>query len=276
MTDGDSILRRAAAAPDDVTARIAAAYHCDAHRTEAEAIDHYDAAWALGVPAAERKEFLLGYGSTLKNVGRLVESERVLRQAVAEFPDDRALPAFLALTLQAADRSNAAVATLLETLLALGDAAPGVAAYGRALSHYAAELAAAPRPCRRALFVLYVADQARSAAFYARALNAEPTLDVPGMTEFRLTGGSRLGLMPERGIVALLGDALPDPAQAAGVPRAETYLLVDDPAACHQRALAAGATELSPLGLRDWGDEAAYSLDPDGHVLIFARQTGDH
>ena len=57
------------------------------------------------------------------------------------------------------------------------------------------------------------------------------------------------------------------------MPRSEVYLRVDDPAACHQRALDAGATELSRLAPRDWGDEAAYSLDPDGHVLIFARPT---
>ena len=35
-------------------------------------------------------------------------------------------------------------------------------------------------------------------------------------------------------------------------------------------ALAAGAKELSPMGLRSWGHLAAYCLDPDGHVLAFA------
>ena len=33
----------------------------------------------------------------------------------------------------------------------------------------------------------------------------------------------------------------------------------------------AGAAELDGLVKRDWGDVAAYSLDPDGHVLAFAR-----
>ena len=47
-------------------------------------------------------------------------------------------------------------------------------------------------------------------------------------------------------------------------------LLVERPADCHARALAAGARELSPLALRNWGHEVAYSLDPDGHVLAFA------
>jgi catechol 2,3-dioxygenase-like lactoylglutathione lyase family enzyme len=119
-------------------------------------------------------------------------------------------------------------------------------------------------------FILYVRDQARSRAFYAATLGSEPTLDVPGMTEFRLREGAILGLMPEAGIRRLLGAALPDPASASGIPRAELYLLVDDPAAYHARALGAGAVELDALAVRDWGHAAAYSLDPDGHVVAFA------
>lgn len=118
--------------------------------------------------------------------------------------------------------------------------------------------------------ILYVLDQAASAAFYRAVLARAPRLDVPGMTEFEV-GGAVLGLMPEAGIKRLLGDALPDPSSARGIPRAELYLLVADPAEHHARALAAGARELSPLGPRDWGHEAAYCFDLDGHVLAFAR-----
>ncbi|MCC6311863.1 MAG: glyoxalase [Trueperaceae bacterium] len=123
-----------------------------------------------------------------------------------------------------------------------------------------------------ALFILYVKDQAASTAFYRAVLGRPPRLDVPGMTEFGLGDQARLGLMPEAGIRQLLGDALPDPARANGVPRSELYLSVPDPAECHRRALAAGATELSPVARRGWGDDAGYSLDPDGHVLAFARR----
>jgi uncharacterized protein len=119
-------------------------------------------------------------------------------------------------------------------------------------------------------FILYVADQARSAAFYAAALGIAPRLDVPGMTEFALPGGAVLGLMPEAAIVRLLGPALPDPAAARGTPRAELYLVVPDAAIRHACALTAGAKELSPMRPRVWGHVAAYSLDPDGHVLAFA------
>ncbi len=118
--------------------------------------------------------------------------------------------------------------------------------------------------------ILYVADQKRSAECYAKILGQTPTLDVPGMTEFKLSEEHILGLMPEKGIQRLLGDKLTDPAQANGVPRAEIYFRVDDPAPPFQRALALGLRELSPIQPRDWGDRAGYVLDPDGHVLAFA------
>ncbi|MEJ5999050.1 VOC family protein [Paucibacter soli] len=119
-------------------------------------------------------------------------------------------------------------------------------------------------------FILYVGDQERSHGFYAAALGRDARLHVPGMSEFELPGGAVLGLMPEQGIRRLLGAALPDPARGAGIPRCELYLLVPEPAQWHARALSAGARELSPLSPRDWGHQAAYSLDPDGHVLAFA------
>jgi hypothetical protein len=124
----------------------------------------------------------------------------------------------------------------------------------------------------KAHFILYVAEQARSAAFYAAVLARAPTLDVPGMTEFELEGGAVLGLMPESGIRALLGERLPNPAAARGAPRAELYLLVASPAPYHERALREGAVELSPLLPRSWGHVASYCLDPDGHVVAFAAE----
>lgn len=122
------------------------------------------------------------------------------------------------------------------------------------------------------LFILYVASQQRSCDFYKKVLGVEPTLDVDGMTEFTLAGGAMLGLMPNSGAKRLLGDKLPDPSTKSGA-RCEVYLIVDDPNSYHRRALANGATELSPLALRGWGDNVAYSLDPDGHVLAFASST---
>jgi len=122
--------------------------------------------------------------------------------------------------------------------------------------------------------ILYVREQGRATEFYAAVLAAAPRLNVPGMTEFDLPGGAVLGLMPVEGIRRLLGETLPDPAAAAGIPRAELYLLVDEPGDWHNRALAGGARELSPIISRDWGHDAGYVLDQDGHVIAFARVSG--
>ncbi|MGK2860095.1 MAG: GNAT family N-acetyltransferase [Thermoanaerobaculia bacterium] len=124
----------------------------------------------------------------------------------------------------------------------------------------------------KAHFILYVGDQRRSTEFYAGVLATSPQLDVPGMTEFALPGGSILGLMPESGIVSLLGAALPDPQLASGIPRSELYLVVPEALPFIVRAMTIGARLLSPLQRRDWGHSAGYLLDPDGHVLAFAEE----
>lgn len=120
-------------------------------------------------------------------------------------------------------------------------------------------------------FILYVHDQKRSTDFYRRVLQIEPTLDVPGMTEFPLGSDSILGLMPEVGIKKLLGSSITDPTQSNGISRAELYLRVTEPAGHYSRALASGAKILSPIQARNWGDEAGYIMDLDGHVIAFAR-----
>ena len=119
-------------------------------------------------------------------------------------------------------------------------------------------------------FILYVLNQERSTLFYETVLAQRPVLDVPGMTEFKLTNNSMLGIMPSSGIKKLLGEKLPDPATAQGIPRAELYLIVDNPEEYHARALKNGASELSGMKSHDWGHKVAYSLDLDGHVLAFA------
>lgn len=124
------------------------------------------------------------------------------------------------------------------------------------------------------IFVLYVRDQERAASFYRAVLATEPRLHVPGMTEIALPGGAVLGLMPAASIRRLLPALGGDDNKNTA--RCELYLLVDDPAAWHERALANGATELAPAAVRDWGDEVAYSRDPDGHVLAFARTNEKH
>lgn len=122
-------------------------------------------------------------------------------------------------------------------------------------------------------FILYVKNQQAAKQFYRTVLELEPVLDVPGMTEFLLAPGCKLGLMPENGIARIICPALPHPAEGRGVPRCELYLYTDRPVEMLDRALAAGATAISSIQPRDWGDEAGYCADLDGHVLAVVKET---
>lgn len=121
----------------------------------------------------------------------------------------------------------------------------------------------------RAHLILFVADQGASRRFYGTVLSSDPQLDVPGMTEFGLPGGSVLGLMPTEGARRIVPAAFADVEAAS--PRCELYLVVDEPVRYLAAAIVAGAREVSPLRLREWGHEVGYCTDPDGHIVAFAR-----
>lgn len=126
---------------DQVRELIATAYAHDREGREREAIKYYDEAYRIGVPADLRKRFLVGYGSTLRNVGRADDAVAILGQAIADEPDYPAYVAFLALALADAGHPKAALATMLGC--ALDASRPDVFdGYERALTEYHRELLA--------------------------------------------------------------------------------------------------------------------------------------
>jgi len=123
--------------------------------------------------------------------------------------------------------------------------------------------------------IFYVRDQELSRNFYEKLFRKAPETHVIGMTEFRIAGDLLLGLMPENGIARIITPVMPHPSGANGIPRCELYLRVDDPDAWNERAVKNGATLISGGMPRDWGDYVAYSADPDGHVLAFAKKADE-
>jgi tetratricopeptide (TPR) repeat protein len=105
---------------------------------ETEAVAEYRAAFEAGIDDEDMPGALLGFGSTLRNVGELEESERVLRQAVTRFPDHAALRVFLALTRWSRDDKPGAFQELVEALFRAD--ATGMERYERAIRGYAGEL----------------------------------------------------------------------------------------------------------------------------------------
>lgn len=120
--------------------------------------------------------------------------------------------------------------------------------------------------------ILFVSDQQKSRDFYSSILQIKPDLDVPGMTEFNLIDGLKLGLMPENGIARILSDQMPHPKTSNGIPRCELYILLDNIEEAYDVALRSGAKEISKIQNRDWGDAVGYLADPDGHIIAFAKR----
>ncbi|NQV37885.1 MAG: glyoxalase [Candidatus Marinimicrobia bacterium] len=121
------------------------------------------------------------------------------------------------------------------------------------------------------MFILYVSNQEISTSFYKTVLSAEPVLHVPGMTEFKLSEQSSLGLMPYSGIQQLLSPHLDSADFDVSQAKAELYLQVKNANEYLSRAQEARAKLLSPLQDRDWGQRVGYCLDLDGHVIAFAE-----
>lgn len=118
--------------------------------------------------------------------------------------------------------------------------------------------------------ILYVSNQEKSKKFYSAILQQEPSLDVPGMTEFIISENLKLGLMPENGIAKILLDKTPHPNTGNGIPRCELYIKTENSSPYYETALLHGAKEISPMQNRDWGDRVGYLADLDGHILAFA------
>ena len=122
-------------------------------------------------------------------------------------------------------------------------------------------------------FILYVSNQEKSRDFYQILLQQKPSLDVSGMTEFTLNDFVKIGLMPNDGIAKIITPKLPHPTSGIGIQRCELYLQVDNIETIFEEAKQAGATEISPITLRDWGDYVGYISDFDGHVIALASKS---
>ncbi len=122
-------------------------------------------------------------------------------------------------------------------------------------------------------FILYVKNQQKSTEFYTKILGIIPSLNVPGMTEFKLSENCKLGRMPEDGIAKIIAKNAPNPALGNGIPRCELYLKVDTIEVYFSRAIQSGAKIIDAIAPRDWGDTIGYLSDLDGHVIAFASKT---
>ena len=124
---------------------------------------------------------------------------------------------------------------------------------------------------RQILTIIAVDNLESSGRFYDEVFGWERRIDAPVYIEYQLPGGQGLGVYQRANFANNTGQIpIPTPP-APGTTSTELYFHVDAPEISIDRLKRVGARELSPLQMRDWGDEAAYYADPDNNVIVIAR-----
>jgi lactoylglutathione lyase len=115
--------------------------------------------------------------------------------------------------------------------------------------------------------ILFVADLARSIAFYRDVIGLPFKLHGDGYAEFA-TRGSRFGLYDRDRLEELTGQRPGTP----GGPGGEVVFLVGDVDAEAERLRAAGVAILEGPVDRPWGHRTLHVEDPDGFVVELAEE----
>lgn len=124
-------------------------------------------------------------------------------------------------------------------------------------------------PSRVDYVILYVKDLDASIAFYKDVVGLPFKFQDSGYAEFA-TEGTKFALFDRSNLPGLIGrDGVED--GAAG----EVALLVEDVDAEAARVAGSGATVLAGPVDRPWGQRTFHFLDPDGHVVEFAKELGE-
>jgi flavin reductase (DIM6/NTAB) family NADH-FMN oxidoreductase RutF/catechol 2,3-dioxygenase-like lactoylglutathione lyase family enzyme len=118
--------------------------------------------------------------------------------------------------------------------------------------------------------ILATADLNRAVAFYTEAFDWSIRVRNKTYVEFVLPNGRSLALCTQEGFKREVGD-WPQIAGEKGISDVQVYFRCENLPRAIAKLHTAGARPLSKVRERDWGEEAAYFADPDGHVIAMAR-----
>jgi tetratricopeptide (TPR) repeat protein len=124
--------------PDNPDVNYQMAWTCDFMGKESEAVSYYEKALANHL-VEDRFGALLGLGSTYRCLGEYEKSLKIFDQAIIEFPTNRALKTFRALTLYNLGKAKESVGQLLVQLLDTTNDT-SIQSYERALRFYSDKL----------------------------------------------------------------------------------------------------------------------------------------
>ena len=123
-------------APDDAALHFEIACTYDALGLEGDSIPHYEKALAVGLVDDNRRDALLGLGSSYRCVAQYADAVRTLERGMAEFPLAHEYAVFLAMALHNLGDHRRALQLLLKHV-AEHTSDPQTAKYQRAIFHYA-------------------------------------------------------------------------------------------------------------------------------------------
>lgn len=111
------------------------AWACDVQGLEREAVPYYEQALENGLIGHEREGAFVGLGSTYRVIGEYAKSRSVFEKGMAEFPENKAIPVFLAMTLHNLNEHDLAMETLL-SVVATTTRDKNIKRYGNAIQFY--------------------------------------------------------------------------------------------------------------------------------------------
>lgn len=102
--------------PNDATINYQCAWSFDTLGLEKSAIQYYEKAISIGLPDEDLRSAYLGLGSTYRTLGQYKESQKVFKEGLSKFPQDRAMEVFYAMTLYNLTEHSKAMEILLNSI----------------------------------------------------------------------------------------------------------------------------------------------------------------
>ncbi len=125
--------------PEDATINYHTAVSFDLLGDERKAVPYYEKAIQLGLNNEDLQGAFIGLGSTYRTLGEYVKAKEVLKKGMEEFPENRALQTFYAMTMYNLKEYQKAMEILLKCLIET-TTDPNLLQYKRAIEFYSTQL----------------------------------------------------------------------------------------------------------------------------------------
>lgn len=125
--------------PEEATINYQCAWSFDLLGEESKAVPFYEKAIRLGLSEKELEGALLGLGSTYRTLGEYEKSKVIFQKGRKQFPDNRAIETFYAMTLYNLGEHDKAMELLLNCIIDT-TTDKNILAYKKAIAFYSDKL----------------------------------------------------------------------------------------------------------------------------------------